>query len=128
MGEFQKSISGFIILLSDSPLTWSSKQQLIVALSSCEAKYISTSHCACDVLWFRNLFLELGYPQTLATTVFCDNQGTVSCTHDPNRHTKMKHITIQYHFIRNCVNKQIIDIIHIPNYSNIADLFTKPLG
>ena len=128
MGDSRKSISGFVILLGDSPLAWSSKQQLVVALSSCEAEYISTTHCSCDILWFRNLFLELGYPQTNPTTLFCDNQGTVSCTHDPHGHTKMKHIAIRYHFIRDCVNKRIIDVIHIPNYSNIADLFTKPLG
>ena len=64
----------------------------------------------------------------MATTLFCDNQGTVSCTHDPHGHTKMKHIAIHYHFIRDCVNKRIIDVIHIPNHSNIADLFTKPLA
>jgi virulence-associated protein VapD len=127
MGENRKSISGFVILLGDSPLSWSSKQQTVVALSSCEAEYLATTHCSKDVLWFRNLFLELGYPQSSATPLFCDNQGTVACTHDPHGHTKMKHIAIREHFIRDCVNNRLIDVIHIPNYSNIADLFTKPL-
>ncbi len=93
MGKSWKSISGLVILLRDSPLAWSSKQQLIATLSSCEAEYVSTSHCTHAVLCFRNCF-ELGYPQSTATTLFCDNQGTVICTHDPHGHTKMKHITI----------------------------------
>ncbi len=128
MGSGRKSISGFLIMLGKSPLSWSSKQQVVVALSSCEAEYLATTHCAKDVLWFRNFLFELGYPQPSANTLFCDNTGTVSCTHDPHGHTRMKHIDIRAHFIRNCVNKKLIDVIHIPNYSNIADLFTKPLA
>ena len=128
MGSGRKSILGFLIMLGKSLLSWSSKQQVVVASSSCKAEYLATTHCAKDVLWFWNLFFKLGYPQSSANTLFCNNQGTVSCTHDPHGHTWMKHIDIQAHFIRNCVNKKLIDVIHIPNYSNIADLFTKPLA
>jgi hypothetical protein len=128
MGDGRKSISGFLILLGDSVLSWSSKQQVVIALSSCEAEYLSTTHCAKDVLWFRNLFQELGFQQTLATILYCDNQGTVICTHDPHGHTKMKHIDIRAHFIRDCVNKKLIDVIYLPNHSNVADLLTKPLA
>lgn len=127
MGDARKSISGFVVMMGDSPLSWSSKQQVVVALSLCEAEYLAAMHCAQEVLWFRNLFSELSFPQHSATTVFCDNQGTVLCTHDPHGHTRMKHIDIRAHFICNCVNKKLIDIIHIPGTSNIIDLFTKPL-
>ena len=71
MGDRRKSISGFIILLGDSPLSWSSKQQVVIVLSSCEAKYLSTTHCAKDILWFQNLFHELGFPQTSTTILLC---------------------------------------------------------
>jgi hypothetical protein len=128
MGNDRKSISGFIILLGDSPIAWSSKQQAVVALSSCEAEYIAVTHCARDVLWFRNLFSELGYPQESATTIFCDNQGTVACTHDPHAHSKMKHIAIREHFIRDCIARSIISVVHVNGKDNDADVFTKPLG
>jgi hypothetical protein len=128
MGDGRKSISGFIIMLGDSPLSWSSKQQVVIALSSCEAEYLSTTHCAKDILWFRNLFSELGFPQTSATILFCDNQGTIACTHDPHGHTRMKHIDIRAHFIRDCVNKKLIDVIYLSNHHNTADLLTKPLA
>jgi hypothetical protein len=127
MGDERKSISGYLITLGDSPLSWSSKQQAVVALSSCEAEYLASTHCAREVLWFRNLFAELGFPQSSPTTIFCDNQGTVACTRDPHAHSKMKHISIREHFIRDCVMKRLIDVVYISNKENIADLFTKPL-
>lgn len=127
MGDSCKSVSGFLIMMVASPLSWSSKQQAVVALSSCEAEYLATTHCAHDVLWFRNLFAELGFPQGQPTTLFCDNQGTVACTHDPHAHPKMKHISIREHFIRDCIIKRLIDVIHVSNKENIADLLTKPL-
>jgi hypothetical protein len=75
-----------------------------------------------------NLFDALGFPQISATILLCDNQGTISCTHDPHVHTRMKHIDIRAHFIRDCVNKKLIDVVYISNQSNIADLLTKPLA
>ena len=128
MGDGRKSISGFIILLGNSPLSWSSKQQVVIALSSCKAEYLSTTHCAKDILWFRNLFHELGFPQTSATILLCNNQGTVACTHDPHGHTRMKHIDIRAHFIWDCVNKKLIDVVYISNQSNTANILTKLLA
>jgi hypothetical protein len=127
MGDTRKSVSGFLIMMGESPLSWSSKQQAVVALSSCEAEYLATTHCARDVLWFRNLFAELGFAQSQLTSLFCDNQDTVACTHDPHAHSKMKHIAIREHFIRDCVMKRLIDVIHVSGKENIADLLTKPL-
>ena len=127
MGDSRKSVSGFLIMMGTSPLSWSSKQQAVVALSSCEAEYLATTHCTRDVLWFRNLFAELGFQQTQPTSLFCDNQGTIACTCDPHAHSKMKHIAIRKHFIRDCIIKWLIDVIHVLNKENIADLLTKPL-
>jgi hypothetical protein len=118
----RKSVSGFLIMMGELPLSWSSKKQAVVALSSCEAEYLATTHCACNVLWFRNLFAELGFAQSQPTSLFCDNQGTVACTHDSHAHPKMKHIAIREHLIRDCVMKQLIDVIHISGKENIADL------
>lgn len=127
MGDTRKSISGFLILMGTSPLWWSSKQQTVVALSSCEAEYLATTHCTRDLLWFRNLLGELGYPQLLPMTMLCDNQGMITCTHDLHTHSKTKHISIRKHFICDCVLKWLINVMYISNQHNIADLFTKPL-
>jgi hypothetical protein len=127
MSESRKSVSGYIIDCGGGPISWSSKQQTIVALSSCEAEYIACTHCARHIIWLRSLFHELGFPQTQPSILYCDNQGTVACTHDPHSHSRMKHIEIRQHFIRTCVNNRVIDVHHIPGIDNPADLLTKPL-
>jgi hypothetical protein len=127
MPERRKSVSGYIILCGGGPISWFSKQQGIVALSTCEAEYISCTHCACEVIWLRSLFKELGFPQPEATLLYCDNLSTVSCTHNPHSHTHMKHIDIRAHFICNCINNRVIDIHHIAGAENPSDLLTKSL-
>ena len=127
MSDNRKSVSGFLVECGGGAVTWSSKQQAVIALSSCEAEYISCTHCARQIIWLRTLFYELGHPQTKPTTLYCDNQGTVACTHDPHSHSRMKHIDIRAHFIRDCVNRGVINVIHIPGAQNPADLLTKPL-
>jgi hypothetical protein len=127
MSEGRKSVSGYIVECGNGPLTWSSKQQVVVALSSCEAEYLACSHCARQLLWLRSLFFELGFAQKQPTPLYCDNQGTVACTHDPQSHSRMKHIDIRAHFIRDSVNQRLVDVHHIPGTENPADLLTKPL-
>jgi hypothetical protein len=127
MSDDRKSVSGYIMECGGAPVSWSSKQQTIVALSSCEAEYLSCTHAARHIIWLRSLFAELGYPQNLPSELYCDNQGTVACTHDPHSHSRMKHIDIRAHFIRDCVNRQIMKVSHIPGVENPADLLTKPL-
>jgi len=70
---------------------------------------------------------ELGFQQTQLMSLFCNNQGTIACTHNPHAHSKMKHIAIREHFICDCIIKRLIDIIHVLNEENITDLLTKPL-
>jgi hypothetical protein len=126
--ENRKSISGYVIECGSGPIAWSSKQQLTVAASTCEAEYVSCAHCAQEIIWLRALLDELGFPQKHASPLLCDNKGTVACTHDPHSHSRMKHIDITEHFIRDCVNRGVIDVQHIPGTQNPADLLTKPLA
>ena len=127
MSKGRKSISGFIMQYANGPLTWSSKQQVVVMLSLCKAEYITCSHCACQVLWLWTLFHKLGFLQTKPIPLYCDNQGTVACTHDPQSHSWMKHIDICAHFIRNSINKWLVNVHHIPSTENPVDLLTKLL-
>jgi hypothetical protein len=82
-------------------------------------QYIFVTHSTRDRLWLRNVLTKLGYPQesSLPTPpvllLFCDNQGTVACTHDPHSHNKMKHTSIREHNIRDCIGKRLINIIQI---------------
>jgi hypothetical protein len=114
--------------MGGGPIAWSSKQQNVVALSSCEAEYVASAHAAKEVLWLRSLAQELGFDQRNTTPVYCDNQGTVACMRDPLHHSRMKHIDIRFHFIRDCVQQGQLDIIHIAGIENVADILTKPLA
>jgi hypothetical protein len=125
--DSRKSVSGYVVLCGNGPIAWSSKQQTIVALSSCEAEYVACTHSARQISWLRSILSELGFPQNDATPLSCDNQGTVACTHDPHSHSRMKHMDIRIHYIRDCVNRGMIRIQHVPGVENPADLFTKPL-
>jgi hypothetical protein len=128
MGEDRKSISGYAIEVFACVVAWSSKQQTVIALSSCEAEYLSATHAAKQIIWTRALLEELGEIIKDPTILFCDNQGTICCSRDPANHSKMKHIDLRYHFIRWCVNNLIIEMIYIAGTDNFADLFTKPLA
>jgi Reverse transcriptase (RNA-dependent DNA polymerase) len=128
MSEGHCSVSGFVIECGGAPVAWSSKQQAIVALSLCEAEYLSCMHCVRHIIWFCSLFQELGFNQKQPTVLYCDNKGTVVCMHDPHSHSQMKHIDIRAHFICDCVNKELIDVHHIPGTENPSDLLTKPLN
>jgi hypothetical protein len=101
---------------------------VVVALSSCEAEYLACSHCARQILWLCSLFYELGFTQEHPTPLYCDNQGTVACSHDPQSHSRMKLIDIRAHFIRDSVNRRLVDVHHIPGSENPADLLSKPLA
>jgi transposase InsO family protein len=125
--EGRKSISGYVLFGGGGPISWSSKQQNVVALSTCEAEYMGTTHAAKQCIWTRTVATELELPLYGATHLFCDNQGTVACTQNPHHHASMKHIDIRVHFIRDCVNEGFIKVIHIPGGQMIADVLTKAL-
>ena len=126
-GEGRKSVSGYVMMIGNSPVAWSSKQQAVVALSSCEAEYLASTNAACQIMWMRQLLQELGYSQPGATILYCDNNGAIASSHDPHGHTRMKHIDIRVHFIRNCVNDGLIDVQRVSGKKNPADVFTKSL-
>jgi hypothetical protein len=98
-GESRKSVCGYIVEMGGGPIAWSSKQQGIIALSSCEVEYVASTHAAKEVLWLRSLAQELGFRQEHPTPIYCDNQGTIACTHDPQHHSQMKHIDLRFHFV-----------------------------
>lgn len=128
-GESRKSVSGYLMLVGGGrPVAWSSKQQSVVALSSCEAEYLACTHAACEITWLRNLLMELGEDVSGATELYCDNNGTIASTHDPMGHSRMKHIDIREHYIRQCVNDGVIEMKRVEGRANPADVFTKGLG
>ena len=124
----RKSTSGYLFQISGGAVTWSSKKQSCVALSTAEAEYIALSSAAQEAVWMRQLTTELGSPPETATIIHEDNQSAISMTKNPQFHGKSKHIAIKYHFIREQVSDGTIQIQYCPTREMVADIFTKGLG
>jgi len=121
----RKSTSGYVFVLAGGAISWSSKKQETVALSTAEAEYIAATHAAKQILWQRNLFNELEIDQPETSTLLTDNQAAISISHHPVSHARTKHIDIKFHFLRDLVKNNIIKTTYISTHDNLADLFTK---
>ena len=108
-------------------ISWAFKKQSVVALSIAEAEYISLVLASCQALLIRWILSELKYEQVEETTLFCDNSLPISLIKNYVFHWKSKHIRIKYHFIRDLVKDDEINVMHCKTQEQIADIFTKTL-
>ena len=83
-------------MLGTGAVSWSSKKQQIVSLSTTEAEFIATTTCACQAIWLRRILEELQFKQVEATTVFCDNNLAIKLSKNPVLHRRSKHIDVKY--------------------------------
>jgi hypothetical protein len=127
MNEERKAISGYAFLLDGGAVSWSSKKQEIIALSTTEAEYVAATHATKEALWLRSLIGELFGQFTGPTTLYEDNQGAIALTHDQQFHARTKHIDIRFHFIRWVIAEGKIKLIYCPTENMIADTLTKAL-
>jgi Reverse transcriptase (RNA-dependent DNA polymerase)/gag-polypeptide of LTR copia-type/GAG-pre-integrase domain/Integrase core domain len=123
----RRSRTGIVSQLGGNTVWWKSRKQASVAVSSCEAEYMAVFESAKDAVWLRNLLCEFGScPGSLPTSVFLDNQGSISWAKD-DALRKVKHISLRYHFTHDLIKTHIIDLQYIPTEDNRADSLTKPL-
>jgi hypothetical protein len=95
----QRSVSGYVSVLSGGATTWSSKKQPTVALSSMEAEYMALANTTRENSWIQQLFAKLGEQINLPTHIFIDNRSTIQYTVNTGFHVRSKHINIRHHFI-----------------------------
>ena len=123
----RKSTAGYIFLLGDALVSWSSKKQDLIALSTCEVEYIAASMCSCQGLWLRKLLKEMKIQKTEAINILVNNKSAISLAKNPIDHGRSKHIETRYHFIRDKVSKGKVKLLYCKLEDNLADLLTKPL-
>ena len=123
-----RSTSGNCFFINGCLISWSSKKQRCVAVSTTEAEYVAASLAARELVWLRQLLADLGHSLASSTPLRCDNQSAISLTKDYVQHSKSKHIAIHYHYVRHEVKKGSIMVEHCPNDQMIADIFTKALS
>ena len=121
----RKSTAGGVIYFMGSPIDWFSRKEAVVALSSCEAEYIALCLLIRSVIHLRILLGELGYTQLEPTTVVIDSKSAHDLAKDAKFRKRSKHIDIQYHYVRECIEKGYIKLHWLKGTSNPADIFTK---
>jgi hypothetical protein len=125
----RKSTTGFIFFYANAPVSWSSKIQKTVALSSCEAEYMALKEAIKEFVWLSNLFDEINSLKTSNSKVLLtDNQSAIDLSKNPEYHARSKHIDIQYHYVREVVQNGQVTLKYVPTKENVADVFTKPLS
>ena len=126
--EDMKSTSGNCFTLGSGIVSWASKKQATVALSSTEAEYVAAAKAACQAIWLRRILSDLNQTQNGATTIFCDNRSAIAMTRNPVLHNRTKHIAIKHHFIRELVAEGEVELEFCRTDQQLADLFTKSLS
>src|SRR5271154_6302317 len=126
--EGRESVSGFVGTLAGGAVTYSSKKQPTVALSSTESEYMALLHALKELIWLLRFLREIGYNIDDQNLIYCDNQSAIALAHNPQHHARTKHIDIQYHFVRNCVEDGTTRLEYCPTEDMLADGLTKALG
>ena len=114
--------------LNKSPISWCSQKQEIVALSSCEAEFMAATEAAKQAIWLQDLLREVVGQSNKKVTIYVDNKSSISLSKNPVFHGRSKHIHRRFHFIRECVENEQVDVEHIPGSEQRADILTKALG
>ena len=123
----RKSTTGYVFTLAGGAVSWLSKLQTVVALSTTEAEYMAATQACKEAVWIQRLMEELSHKQE-RTTLYCDNQSALHIARNPAFHSKTKHIGIQYHFVREVVEEGSVDMQKIHTKDNLADVMTKPIN
>jgi len=127
MAEDCCAISGYAFLIDGGAVSWSSKQQEIVSLSTTKSEYVVATHGSKEALWLCSLISEVFGNITSPTTLFSDNQAAITLTHDHQYHLHMKHIDVRYHWIHWVIEKGSIWLVYCPTDDMVADALTKAL-
>ena len=106
-------------------VSWYSRKQRIVALSTVEAEYISLSFASQEAIWFRALVGEIEGLEKVKIKLYCDNKGAISLAKDHRVNQRTKHIDIRYHCIRDTIEREEIDVEYIETENMLAVIFTK---
>jgi len=124
--DTRRSTTGYAFLLNGAAISWMSKVQPTVAVSTTEAEYIAAAMAAREALWLRTLVRELSGGST-AVPMLCDNQGAIKLMHNPAGTARSKHIDVAHHFVRDRVTGGQLTVEYIPTAKMVADVLTKPL-
>ena len=123
-----RSTTGHLFFLGDTPISWCSQKQDVVALSSCEAEYMAATEAAKQAIWLQELMSEITGRRVQRTLIRVDNKSAIALAKNLVFHKRSKHIHKRFHFIRECVERELIDVEHVLGAEQRTDILTKALA
>ena len=136
-GDFdsRRSTTGYVFMISKGAISWKSRRQQTVALSSTEAEYMAVTDASKEGIWLRSLYSEIKLwnpsqqpQQPQPQLILVDNNGAIELAKNPKHHDRTKHIDIRHHFIREAIESKLIELQRVDTSLNTADIFTKALS
>ena len=116
-----------MFILEDAAITWKSQKQRTIALSSTEAEYMAITEADKEAIWIQSLYSEITGKEHKLQIIPVDNQGAMKLAKNPQFHNRTKHIDIRYHFIRETIESDLVELQYVQTEDNIADILTKAL-
>ena len=120
-------ISGYAFCMDGGAVSWNSRKQALVSLSTTESEYVAVTHAAKEAIWIRMFLGDILCPLRKPMVLYCENQSTIAVAKNVQYHAHTKHIDIRYHFIRESISREIIEIHYCPTENMVADIFMKAL-
>lgn len=123
-----RSTTGWVVKMGTGAISWLSRLQSIVTLSTTESEYVSGCSSGQEIMWLRNLFTEFGYTLSSPSQLYTDNQSAMAVARNPEHHGRVKHLDLKFYWLRDAVHHQHIRIDHLRTDDMPADILTKALG
>ncbi|KAK0608463.1 hypothetical protein LWI29_031040 [Acer saccharum] len=124
----RRSTTAYIVFLGSTPISWCSKKQHTVARSSTEAEYRAIAAAAAELNWLGNLLSKLRIQAPDIPVIYCDNVGATYVCANPMFHSRMKHVVIDFFFVRDQVARKQLRVAHVHTNDQLADSLTKSLN
>jgi hypothetical protein len=124
----RRSCTGYLFTAFGGVIAWNSCAQERTSLSSCEAEYRALTRSATEAIWLRRLMSSFGHHQSAPTLIHEDNQGAICLAYGTQLRSRLKHVEVRAHFIRDCVRHRQVQLRHISTQDQWADILTKPLA
>jgi len=126
--ESRRSRTGYCWYFAGNLISWCSKLQHSVTLSTAESEYQALCAAAQEMIWLKRLSSEFGFNKPGPITLYSDNKACIAIAHNPVQHKYTKHIDVRLHFVRELIQRSVLDVQYIQTGLNIADIFTKGLA
>ena len=127
MNEDRKAISGNAFMINRGAVSWSTKRQELISLSTTKSEYIAATYTAEEALWLQTLISQVFGINLPPTTLFSDNQSAIALAKEHQYHARTKHIDVHFHFICWIIKDGKIRLIYCPTEEMVADALTKAL-